>query len=232
VVVTTVPWRSRARKTKPLPTWRSPGPPGLSNGCRFAGQIELTFVCIIREQRFAALGVKLPCLREKIPCFALGNFLANPLVSAGPGMGDRFNIGEIPSIFPVIREFDNGEQFAADCQHSHPVRRVGAYDCSPLPLEVTALGCSPDEEPPAEEWRRASPSEAAKRPQGSSAARSPVLSRSRFCPGDPCFAASPSRRRTRSIVQEGYSSALPFVLLPIQRCQHGGFAAPCNALAL
>jgi hypothetical protein len=39
-------------------------------------------------------------------------------------MRDSLNVEEIPSIFPVIRESDNGEQFAADCPAQPQLNRL------------------------------------------------------------------------------------------------------------
>ena len=38
------------------------------------GTLALLFAAVRSPQRFAALGAKLPCLREKIPCFAFREF--------------------------------------------------------------------------------------------------------------------------------------------------------------
>ena len=58
---------------------------------------------------------------DEFPVRPAGNFTANPLWMLASSVRHSPAFAEIPSIFPVIREFDNGEQFAADCQHSHLV---------------------------------------------------------------------------------------------------------------
>jgi hypothetical protein len=65
--------------------------------------------------------VELPVPQKKFPVLPLGNFVANRLVFKEPGMRAGPNFGDIPCIFPVIRQFNIGERFAADCQHSQPV---------------------------------------------------------------------------------------------------------------
>src|SRR6476620_4059107 len=59
--------------------------------------------CLVR---FPLVSVGLPVFQRRFPALALGNFAANRLFCKGRVTDDGPNIDEIPSIFPVIREFD------------------------------------------------------------------------------------------------------------------------------
>jgi hypothetical protein len=83
-----------------------------------------------RRSKFPARLDKFPVPRNKFPVSFCRELSCNKLIllrSYGQFFAKRPDFRKIPCFFPVSREFEGGDQFAADCVVSQRVPSLGCY---------------------------------------------------------------------------------------------------------